>query len=265
MAFCVKCGKKGIKGSLCADCAREENPVLKEFKEMTIEVCRICSAYPMQNRWNNARSVKDAVETAAKAGIKKPCKIRAVFPKPIEDLKKERGKKHIQLEISFPGEKYDIPADLIFTECPRCAKQRSTYFEAILQLRNPKPEIIDFIERRIEHKKESGIFLTDMKEVRNGIDFYITSKKYAMHLGRLLQKKFFGIYKASPQLFTRDKNTQKDVYRVNVLFKAFDAKPGDIIRMGEEEIKLLEARGERIQGMNMKTRKKVFVNENDVR
>ena len=50
MGFCVKCGKKGIEGSLCSECFKEENPVLKEFKEMRIEVCRNCKAFRNHGR-----------------------------------------------------------------------------------------------------------------------------------------------------------------------------------------------------------------------
>jgi len=55
--------------------------------------------------------------------------------------------------------------------------------------------------------------------VRNGIDFYLTSQRYAQSLGKKLKKTFKGELKISSKLFTVNRQTSKNVYRVNVLFR----------------------------------------------
>ena len=203
MGFCVKCGKKGIEGSLCSECFKEENPVLKEFKEMRIEVCRNCKAFRNHGRWYDTDSLKDAVKKVALESVKKAgTNVKPVITTLFDENINREKKKDIEIEVKYDGEMYMLPCRLIFQDCPRCSKKKSAYFEAVLQLRNPRPEIIKFIEDRIESKKAKGIFLTDKKKEGDGLDFYLTNKTYAVHLGRLLQDNFFGILKISVRLFT---------------------------------------------------------------
>jgi len=135
------------------------------------------------------------------------------------------------------------------------------YYEGILQLRNPNKEVIDFIERHIEGKE--NVFITKKEKVRNGIDFYITSKKYLQNLGRKLQNCFGGELKISSRLFSRDRQTSKNIYRVNVLFRLPGFKKGDIIELKGDKIKVINI-GKNVFGKNIKTGKKVSVNFKDL-
>lgn len=99
-------------------------------------------------------------------------------------------------------------------------KQKREYFEGILQLRDIKQEVTDFCLEDIEkHSEKGGIFFSKTEEVKNGVDFYCSSNKYLMHLGKKLKKRFKGELKTSAKLFTKNKQTSKDVYRVTVLFR----------------------------------------------
>ena len=99
--------------------------------------------------------------------------------------------------------------------------------------------------------------------MKNGIDFYTTDKQFLVRLGNDLCKKFNGIHKHASQLFSRDKQTSKNIYRLNILFKVLDLKKGEIIQVGEDKIKILGF-GKRIQGTIVGKKKKVFVDENKI-
>ena len=135
------------------------------------------------------------------------------------------------------------------------------YFEGILQLRNPNDEIIEFI--RNQFNKKPGVFISNEKKVNNGIDFYASSQKYIQVLGRKIKRNFSGELKISSKLHTRNKQTSKNVYRVNVLFRLAKCKLGDILTFKGEEIKVLKL-GKKILAKNLKTGKKLNINYGDL-
>ena len=109
-----------------------------------------------------------------------------------------------------------------YTLCKKCGKFGTEYFEGILQLRNPDKEVIKFIRNQVKKQFDKGIFINKEVNTKNGIDFYLTSKRFLRTLGNKLNKQFKGELKISPQLFSRNKQTSKDIYRINVLFRLED-------------------------------------------
>ncbi len=129
------------------------------------------------------------------------------------------------------------------------------YFEGILQLRNPSKEVVEFIEEQYPKMKKKKVYVTKIKKVKGGFDYYITSKKYIQSFGRKLRQHFGGILKISPQLFSRDRQTSKDIYRVNVLLKLYGFKKGDILKINNKIIKVTSL-DKKVTGTNLTTNKK---------
>ena len=129
------------------------------------------------------------------------------------------------------------------------------YFEGILQLRNPSQEIIDFIENKL--KKHADKFnISKIVEQKLGLDLYITNKKYMQRLANDLQKNFGGIIKKSPHLFSRNRQTSKDIYRLNICLKFYDFKKDDVIKADKRYIKITNI-GKKISGINLEQNKRV--------
>ena len=91
------------------------------------------------------------------------------------------------------------------------------YYEGILQLRNPSEEVIRCVKNQI--KKKGDVFIAKEVTQKNGVDYYISSQRFLLSLGRKLKKSFRGELKTSRKLYTRDRITSKRVYRVTVLFR----------------------------------------------
>lgn len=91
------------------------------------------------------------------------------------------------------------------------------YYEAIIQLRPPTEEIVRFI--RNQCKKKGNVAITRYEESRTGVDLYITSQKFARSLGPKLKKVFGGELKITRKIHTRDKMTNRDLYRATILFR----------------------------------------------
>jgi nonsense-mediated mRNA decay protein 3 len=84
-----------------------------------------------------------------------------------------------------------------------------------------------------------------------------------MKLGKRLQNTFGGVFKKSTKLFTRDKQTSKNLYRLTVLFRLPRFKKGDIIKYKGEEIRIINL-GKKVFAKNIKTGKKYNINYKDL-
>ncbi|MBT5021498.1 hypothetical protein HOK51_05220 [Candidatus Woesearchaeota archaeon] len=261
MRFCPKCGVDIEKGVFCRDCSIE-NLDLK-FKDMVVKFCIECKKVFHKGSWSVYQEINDAIKKVAIFKISNTQKIPLTIIVP--DFKPE-FKPGLNQEISlliiatYEGVdvEFEIPFTLEFTYCARCSKKDSTYFEGILQLRDVSQEIIDFVQADLKEKEAKGVFISKFVPLKNGMDFFLTSQRYLRNLGNRLTKKFNGTLKFSATLFTRNKETSKDVYRLSVLFRERKYKVGEIIEQNEKKIKIKYV-GKRIHGVDTSNGKKVFV------
>ena len=130
------------------------------------------------------------------------------------------------------------------------------YFEGVLQLRNPTEEILDFVAELCE--KRGGVQITKEKPLKNGVDYYFVSQKFLQVVGKQLKMKFEGEFKLSSSLHTRDTNKNKDLYRINILFKCYPFKIGDVVDYNGEDYKIVKT-GDKITGKHVQTGKNRFL------
>ena len=125
------------------------------------------------------------------------------------------------------------------------------YFEGILQLRNPAEGVKAFVERHDED-------FSRVKKARNGVDYYFLSQRRLRALGTTLQKRFPGELKTSRKLHTRNRQTGKAVYRVTVLFRSYQIRKGQIVKVRGDELKIL-AYGKKVYVQDISTGKKRWI------
>jgi len=257
MRFCPKCGKKGISGEFCSDCAPSELNL--GFKDMVMTICAMCRTYLTKNKYVKYERLEEAIADYALTKIKNPGHIPIrLEPHIPENLKRNPGvNKDIEITVKADGAEFIIPARLEFTLCKRCGKSGSHYYEGILQLRDTNEKVVKFVKDFV-HKNEPHVFITNEFKVKDGYDLYFSSQKYLNMLGKKLKSTFNGEFKSTAKLFTWNKQTSKDVHRVNILFRLRKYKKGDIIEKGDRKIKITDI-GERVQGKDMQTGKRVFV------
>ena len=95
--------------------------------------------------------------------------------------------------------------------------RHSNYYEAKIQLRPLKQNILDFIITHV--KSRNDVSIAKIEKIKTGIDIYLTSQKFARALGKKLKKSFKGELKMSRSLHSTDRNTSKKLYRATVLFR----------------------------------------------
>jgi NMD protein affecting ribosome stability and mRNA decay len=91
------------------------------------------------------------------------------------------------------------------------------YFEAKLQLRPADKKVESLVRKWINNRKDVSIAKVD--KLREGVDIYLSSNRFAIVMGRRLKKNFKGDLKISRKLHTLDKLRSKRVYRVTVCFR----------------------------------------------
>ncbi len=91
------------------------------------------------------------------------------------------------------------------------------YFEAILQLRPARQDVIDFILHAIEANKK--VWISKTVDHKTGIDLYLSSNIFAKYIGQKLKKRFKGTLHYSSTVHTTDKMTSKQLFRVTVLYR----------------------------------------------
>ena len=141
------------------------------------------------------------------------------------------------------------------------AKRNNTphrsYFESILQLRNPYGDVDDMLHFAVEAvkaKSQEGVFISKRKKVTNGVDIYLSSNKFAVELGREFFRTFGGEFVVSRKLFSQHRQTSKVLYRITVLFRMAPFKVGDYILLEEKAFKVL-AIAKRVLLENVENRK----------
>ena len=93
------------------------------------------------------------------------------------------------------------------------------YYQAIIQIRPYNEEVVRFINNQVRKRNDERIFISKIVEDKYGIDFFISSNKFARIIGKKLTKSFEGELKESVKLYSRDRHAGKNLYRVTVCFK----------------------------------------------
>lgn len=180
---------------------------------------------------------------------------------PFEFIPRKKEKKAIVAHVKTEGEAHTVQATIAYRQCDYGEKKKSNYFEGILQLRNMDERILPFVHQQLDLLSKKGVFVTKTSEQSNGIDIYLTDKNAIQHLARRIQQNYGGEVKISPQLFSHDYLSSKDIYRVNAFVKLPDYTIGSVISYSKpkslEQKKYLKVTkmGKLVFGYNLETAK----------
>ena len=134
-------------------------------------------------------------------------------------------------------------------------QKHAKYYEAILQLREPDPDVIQSVEDAVKSAAADNreIFISKRAKVTNGWDFYLSLKGFAVDLGRALFGKFGGELKITKKLFSQHRQTSRLLYRITVLFRMAPFKPGDFVLLDGNAFKITTLTKNFVSGMNLGT------------
>lgn len=241
--FCVECGKeeKIFKNGVCIDCYIKNTNFTKGPSVIDIYKCSKCSSYKHKNTW--------LIETFEEV-LKRHIRDNFFFNNELKriNIKTDCNNrdKNISCNIGISGflndhkilEEHSILVREKNTVCDICTKQFGGYYEAILQIRaNKRKMFIDEIKKfrlyvkdfvkNLQEKGNRGLFITDISEEQNGIDFFLSEKGPAYTIAKKIQEKFGGeIKQSSTNIGMKD---SRQLFRITYLIRLPQYKKGDFI------------------------------------
>ncbi len=97
-------------------------------------------------------------------------------------------------------------------------EKHDQYYEAKIQIRPFDESVIRFVIDQIDNNDKVRISKTT--QLKTGVDIYVSSRKFATSLGKKLKTKYKeGKVLVTKTLFSRNRQTSKNIYRVTVLFR----------------------------------------------
>lgn len=267
---CAKCGKKGDFERLCPRCWQSEHTLLKEFKPVEAELCAKCGRLHLASKWVEVKGLDDAFSRVISRNTKPSSGVSVKAIEPGVELPEHRVNEGVSVsgeadlavwadvqEVKAElTEQYRIPVTLRYTLCPHCSKAGTQYFEGVLQLRNASEEVRDAVKRDLAKYAPKGVHLTKEKEVRGGVDLYVTSGTFLRSFAADMHNRYGGELKLTARLFTRDRLTSREVYRVMALIRLPDFTRGEVMGVDGRVIKVTSVEGTIIHGIDLATGKR---------
>ncbi len=276
---CILCAEQVVNAydGLCESCYLENYSPVEGFKKFNFSYCAICGAYRFGVKWMPKMELQDAIKKTFLHNMRlkttpEVFETTIVLPK---HKKKVGSKVNAEITVSlkakvpssskkelYKEEEYQIPLKISYTLCDVCNKKKTEYFEGRIQLRNRKNIDFRIAEEFIRGmiKSRTDVFLTKEEELPEGTDFFISSQKYVTNIGNELFKKFGGELNITSKLFSRDKQTSKDLFRVDALLRMPEFNRGDIIAINQKLVLVSAMHEKKIIGINVMNHAQVSEN-----
>ncbi|MGV8086926.1 MAG: NMD3-related protein [Candidatus Woesearchaeota archaeon] len=259
--FCPNCGNtitNENNNSLCKKCSGTDF----DFKEIKLFTCNSCKSYNYKNKWKQFHNLNQVMKIIVTDSIKNEFKYYDLEDNVVEELLGYKAGVHKDfiVKIGIGKEKFDLPAVIDVTLCPKCCKKGTKYFEGILQIRNASDEIYQFIKNDLIKNRSKGVHITKeiiIDNIGRDRDYYYTDKRYLNIISAKLREHFGAIVKHNAQLFSIDWETSKNLYRLNVLVEFPHYNKNDVIKI-DKQLYLIVSMDEKIHVVNLITNTKTL-------
>lgn len=219
--FCPKCSAPIQEGRLCEDCTQTQ----LHYEPPLVQISEFSRVFE-KGRWIHFDNLDLLLIKKVKEIIGQNYDVSI---EPFEFIPRPKTKTIVTASSVIDGKKVTLPIRLSYRQCDFGQKQKTGYYEGILQIQNPHEQVLDFVQRDVERAGRKGVFITKIDETKQGIDLYFTNKNYLRIIGQKLIDRFGGTLDLNPQLFTHDHLASKDVFRLNALVKLPKFKKEDVI------------------------------------
>jgi 60S ribosomal export protein NMD3 len=243
--FCVECGKETpiFRNGVCLHCYLSHTQFSKGPTILDLTMCPRCSSYKYKNTWLQGpfpdvlkRHVADAFYISPEL---KDVEIRT---------RCSEQERILACTVSISGfledqkitEQHSLTVRIRRNTCDVCSREAGGYYEAIVQIRAEqrtlsKPELttlrstVESLVRQLQEGGKRGLFITDIDEKREGLDFFISEKGTALSIAKKIQEQFGGTFKQSAS--TAGMKDSKQVYRMTYLIRIPTYRKGDFFML----------------------------------
>jgi NMD protein affecting ribosome stability and mRNA decay len=220
--FCPKCGVTISQGTLCSNCVKEK----LTYKTPLVQVSEFGRV--IENaRWRVFDCLDEVIIKRVKEALNR--KDISVELESFEFIPRAKEKTTIYAKVSFEDQELRLPVRLSYCQCDFGQKEKTGYFEGILQLRHPHEAVLNFIAKQVDGVNHKGVFISKTVEQKNGVDLYFTKKTFMKLLADKLGSRFGAKVDLNPTLFSHNHQTSKDIYRLTILVEFPEFCPEDCV------------------------------------
>lgn len=238
----------------------QEKALVSSYKEFQLVMCRECSRILKEKRWTASDPVKEIeIRIAKDITPADGVEIKDVFVEvDPEEIEKRKGFAILAVSGIYNGhelnQEYDVPYSVLFNLCDKCSKNNDLYYEGAIQLRAVTPEIYDATMQIIKSMSDRGVFANKVEPNGDGnYDIRLSNQRFIKTIALELQRRFGGSIQNDAKLFSYNKQTSKNIYRVNVTYTAVPFKKHDIITNVAGDLYSIDAINKTINARNLDT------------
>ncbi len=140
--------------------------------------------------------------------------------------------------------------------CPVCAKKLGNYYEAILQLRGEKGQLLDSILSQlleeVENAPSRDVFLTKMDRKKEGYDLLLSDKQYTRSIARRAIDHYGGTFKETSHLVGMKEGSE--LYRITVSIRIPNFQKSDVLSVDKNLYLVVSIRADVVTLLNFRTR-----------
>lgn len=223
--FCANCGRETeeLYDSLCKKCLKERKDLVEVPGKLEVEACKDCGRVKISGEWKEL-SLEEAIEKILKKSVE------TAGEGSVTSLMVEVYEEGSRVVVSIEGEvngmemeeEREVKIEMDKTTCDICSKRRGGYFEAVVQIRDGGniEEALEISEGTLKNLSDRKGFISDVKEVENGVDIYLGSKSAAKKIAKNISENFETERKSAKSL-QGEKDGQR-IYRSTYLVRILE-------------------------------------------
>jgi nonsense-mediated mRNA decay protein 3 len=264
---CPDCGAPTPDGEPCDECYADSVDDLDVPDEIEVRVCSGCGSYVRDGGWTSHDEPLPDDELAV-AAVKDALRIHVEAREPQVSVGVESQDPNV-LRVRAEAVAYvrgyraedDRTVRVVLSRetCPTCAKRSGGYYESVVQVRADGRDPTDEeTERALEHAyavagrdyADRDTFVTETREVRGGLDIYMSTSDAGLQVARRMVDEYGGGYEDSATLVGDEDG--EEVYRVTYAVSLPEFVPGDIVRVDGTPLLVTQNAGA-LKGIDLRT------------
>ena len=243
--FCPKCGRPTEVEGVCERCRFAGTPWFSCDQRVRCIHCPSCGALKQVNTWTDTdRERSSLAQDLARSAVHlHPDLKRPRIDIRIDDLSANRSRAAITLEGILYNEPVHGTCKIEIAwqkeQCDRCNRISGNYYEGMVQVRargripssyeiQTAAAIACEIEESLQTAGERLSFISDMNEIRDGLDIVVGSQHIGLLIARLITAELGGRFTTHPKLIGEKNGRQ--LFRINYSVRLPKYQKRDVIK-----------------------------------
>jgi len=257
---------EAVTGSMCGECYGRRSKLISLERSMNFTYCPTCSSDYNRGGWCYFDKMDDRIDER----IMEKLEVDQNFNTNNIELAHRIFDKHRrEVKVKVTGsvgraQLNEAESTTVFIkseQCLRCSRKAGGYFESIVQIRHDKDarslrrltEIIQFIQDEIQRQgvKDRSSFISEIEEVRGGVDLYLSKISDARRIASALSIDMGVPIKESSSVVS--KRDGRDIRRVTFALRIPLFEKEDYIHHDNRVWKVVSATSKNVHLMELRT------------